>query len=149
MTNPIDIRPLGAADKNAWAPLWEAYLAFYGATRPPAVFDLTFARYADPAREDMRGWLAWLGEQPVGLVHAIVHPHGWQAEPVTYIQDLYAVPTARGHGIGRALIETVYADADARQAPAVYWMTQDGNAEARRLYDRVAVKTDFIKYSRS
>ena len=29
-----------------------------------------------------------------------------------------------------------------------YWLTQAGNATARRLYDRVAVQTDFIKYDR-
>lgn len=149
MTDKIDIRPLGAGDKSAWAPLWEAYLAFYDTARPAAVFDLTFSRYVDPGLETMRAWLAWLGDRAVGLVHAILHPHGWQAEPVTYLQDLYADPSARGRGVGRALIETVYADADARGAPAVYWLTQEGNAQARRLYDRIAVQTDFIKYNRS
>jgi hypothetical protein len=33
--------------------------------------------------------------------------------------------------------------------PNVYWTTQTGNATARRLYDRIAVATDFMKYSRS
>jgi hypothetical protein len=27
-------------------------------------------------------------------------------------------------------------------------MTQDGNTEARKLYDRIAQVTDFIKYGR-
>jgi len=144
----LDIRPLAEADKRAWAPLWEAYLAFYGATRPADVVDLTFTRYTDPARADMRGWLAWLGDRAVGLVHAIVHAHGWQAAPVTYLQDLYAAPDTRGRGVGRRLIETVYADADAAGRPSVYWLTQQGNAEARRLYDRIAMPTDFMKYNR-
>jgi ribosomal protein S18 acetylase RimI-like enzyme len=148
MQDRIDIRPLQTGDQAAWAPLWTAYLAFYGVARPQAIHDLTFARYTDPGRDDMRGWLARLGEQAVGLVHAIVHPHGWQSEPVTYLQDLYTAPAVRGRGVGRALIETVYADADARGAPAVYWLTQAGNAAARRLYDRIATKTDFIKYAR-
>jgi hypothetical protein len=47
------------------------------------------------------------------------------------------------------LIETVYADADAAERPNVYWMTQTGNTTARRLYDRIGVATDFMKYSRS
>jgi GNAT superfamily N-acetyltransferase len=145
----IDIRPLGADDAAEWAPLWRAYLAFYDTTRPQEVFDTTFARYTDPARDDMRGWLAWDGDAAVGLVHAIAHPHGWQIAPATYLQDLFITPAARGKGVARALIETVYADADAAGRPNVYWMTNTGNDRARAVYDRVAKVTDFIKYSRS
>jgi len=32
--------------------------------------------------------------------------------------------------------------------PAVYWLTQDFNTEARHLYDRIGVLTSFIKYVR-
>jgi hypothetical protein len=42
----------------------------------------------------------------------------------------------------------VYAEADAAGCPIVYWLTQDFNATARRLYDRVAHVTPFIKYQR-
>ena len=64
------------------------------------------------------------------------------------MQDLYVDPDARGSGVGRALIETVYAAADANGTPSVYWLTQDFNEQARRLYDRVASVTPFIKYVR-
>jgi GNAT superfamily N-acetyltransferase len=55
----------------------------------------------------------------------------------------------RGQGIGRALIEAVYAEADAAGAPSVYWLTQDFNTQARKLYDRIGVKTPFIRYNRA
>jgi GNAT superfamily N-acetyltransferase len=54
----------------------------------------------------------------------------------------------RGTGVGRKLIEAVYAAADAAGRPAVYWLTQDFNATARQLYDRIGVLTPFIKYNR-
>ena len=54
----------------------------------------------------------------------------------------------RGGGVGRALIEAVYAAADANGTPAVYWLTQDFNETARLLYDRVAQVTPFIRYNR-
>lgn len=145
----ITISALEPGDRPVWAPLWRDYLAFYGTTRPDALFDLTFARYCDPARSDMRGWLARMDGEAVGLVHAIVHQSGWQAEPVTYLQDLFTAPAARGHGVARRLIETVYADADASGRPSVYWLTQTGNTTARALYDRIARPTDFMRYNRS
>jgi GNAT superfamily N-acetyltransferase len=55
----------------------------------------------------------------------------------------------RGTGIGRALIEGVYAKAKEAGAPEVYWMTQEFNATARTLYDRIAEKTPFIVYQKN
>ena len=57
-------------------------------------------------------------------------------------------PEVRGTGVGRALIEAVYTAADEAGAPSVYWLTQDFNHTARQLYDRIGVKTPFIRYNR-
>lgn len=149
MTTGIEIRPLRAEDRDLWGPLWRAYLAFYRTERPPEIHDTSFARFVDPARADMLAWIALSEGRGAGLVHVILHAHGWQVEPVTYLQDLYVDPAFRGRGLGARLIETVYADADAAGRPNVYWTTQTGNATARALYDRIAVATDFMKYSRS
>jgi len=82
------------------------------------------------------------------LVHYILHPHNWREEDVIYLQDLYVRDDVRGTGAGRALIKAVYAVADANGTPSVYWLTQDSNNTARRLYDRIATLTPFVKYSR-
>ncbi len=142
------IRLIGADDRPAWEPLWRDYLAFYKTELPDSTYDATFARYADPDYSDMRGWIAWEGDRALGLVHAIAHPHGWRPEPVTYLQDLFTTLQARGKGVATALIETVYADADAAGRPSVYWLTQTGNATARALYDKIATPTDFMVYRR-
>lgn len=148
MSLDIEICEIQPGARAAWEPLWRAYLAFYDIELPASTYDATFARYSDPDRNDMRGWLAWQGETALGLVHSIAHPHGWRPEPVTYLQDLFTVPQARGKGVARALVETVYADADAADRPAVYWLTQSGNATARVLYDKIAAPTDFMVYRR-
>ncbi|MEL6188288.1 MAG: GNAT family N-acetyltransferase, partial [Myxococcota bacterium] len=64
------------------------------------------------------------------------------------LQDLVTAPEARGKGVARALIEAVYQRADEAGAPTVYWTTAEDNMVARSLYDRVARKTEFIKYQR-
>ena len=149
MVGTIDISPLAAGDRTDWDALWRAYLAFYDTSRDASVYDTTFSRYLDSARADMRGWIARVGGQAVGLVHVIVHSHGWQEAPVTYLQDLFTVPAARGRGVARALIETVFADADTAGRGSVYWLTQSNNSTARALYDKFAQPTDFMKYSRA
>lgn len=148
MTAALEIRPIVPDDRPAWGDLWRAYLDFYETTLPEAVYDTTFGRLLSPDHPDQNGLIALLDGRAVGLVHYIYHAHNWRVEQVCYLQDLYAAPEARGMGIGRALIEAVYARADADGRPAVYWMTQDFNTTARQLYDRIATVTPFIKYSR-
>lgn len=142
------IRPIEPADRPAWAALWKAYLEFYQTSVSDAVYDTTFDRLCDPGHSNQNGLLALQGDTPVGLVHYIYHAHNWRLENVCYLQDLYADPAIRGTGVGRKLIEAVYARADTDGCPSVYWLTQDFNHEARKLYDRIAVLTPFIKYAR-
>ncbi len=144
----IDIRPLAQTDKADWRRLWTAYLEFYKSSVTDEVYDTTFARLLSEAHPTQNGLLAVESGNPIGLVHFIYHPHNWRVEDVCYLQDLYADPNMRGKGVGRKLIEAVYAAADARGCPSVYWLTQDFNAEARKLYDRIGSLTPFIKYSR-
>jgi GNAT superfamily N-acetyltransferase len=144
----IAVRPLAAADEAAWRRLWRDYLAFYETELPEAVYAASFARLIDTQVKDYHGLIAVDGGRPMGLAHYIFHRHGWRIEDVTYLQDLYVAPGARGTGAGRALMEAVYAAADAAGRPGVYWLTQDFNATARRLYDRIGVATPFVKYVR-
>jgi GNAT superfamily N-acetyltransferase len=43
--------------------------------------------------------------------------------PRCYMQDLYADQEARGRGVGSALIEAVYAEADRHNASQTHWLT--------------------------
>ncbi|THD76317.1 GNAT family N-acetyltransferase [Thalassobius vesicularis] len=144
----LDIRPLRPEDQADWRRLWTAYLEFYESSVAEEVYQTTFARLLSADHPDQNAFLAVLDGRAVGLVHYITHPHNWRVEDVVYLQDLYADPTVRGQGIGRALIEKVYDFADKNGTPTVYWLTQEFNATARQLYDRIAHVTPFIKYQR-
>ncbi|MFC4668451.1 GNAT family N-acetyltransferase [Seohaeicola nanhaiensis] len=148
-TSALTIRPLRPEDRAEWAELWTGYLEFYESSVAPEVYDSTFARLLGDDPRDFSCFVAEQDGRLVGLTHYLFHRHGWKIEEVCYLQDLYARPETRGTGVGRKLIEAVYAAADAHGAPSVYWLTQDFNTTARQLYDRIAVKTPFIKYSRT
>lgn len=144
----VTIRPLTQSDEPQWRRLWRAYLEFYESSVPETVTATTFSRLLDEKRPQQNALVAEQGGRLVGIVHFIYHAHNWRAEDVCYLQDLYVDPAVRGTGAGRALIEAVYAAADANGTPSVYWLTQDFNATARTLYDRVARLTPFVKYQR-
>ncbi|KAJ55633.1 GCN5 family acetyltransferase [Actibacterium mucosum KCTC 23349] len=144
----LRIRAIAEGDRAHWGRLWRDYLAFYDTELPEPVYDSTFARLIGDDPQDFNGLIAELDDRPVGLAHFLYHRHGWKVENTCYLQDLYADPDIRGQGVGRALIEAVYARADAAGAPSVYWLTQEFNTQARQLYDRVGVLTPFVKYNR-
>ncbi len=66
-----------------------------------------------------------------------------------YLQDLFTDASVRGQGVGRALIEHVYAQAKALGAGKVHWLTHESNAQAMVLYDQVADKPGFVQYRKN
>jgi len=145
---PVRIRALRPEDRDAWRQLWAAYLKFYDSSVSDEVYDTTFQRLIGEDPQDYTCLVAEIDGALVGLTHFLFHRHNWRVENVVYLQDLYAAPEARGMGVGRALVEAVYAAADAAGCPSVYWLTQNDNVSAQHLYDRIATKTNFIKYQR-
>ena len=144
----VIIRDLRPCDRAAWDPLWQGYLTFYKSAVSDAVSDATFARLTGPDAQ-MQGLAACLGDgRLVGFAHVIMHPSTWNPAGYCYLEDLFVAPDVRGGGHARALIEEVYRRADAAGVGRVYWSTQEHNARARALYDKLAAKSEFVQYRR-
>jgi GNAT superfamily N-acetyltransferase len=141
----IELGPLRDQDRDAWALLWEGYQAFYQVVITPDVSDTTWARLLD-RDEPVNGLLAWDGEKAIGLVHFIWHRSTWTIGDYCYLQDLFVDRSARGKGIGRRLIEAVYAAAAERGCSRVHWLTNETNSDAMLLYDRIAQRSGFLQY---
>lgn len=149
MPSSVLIRPLRPDDRAAWQPLWDGYNAFYGregaTALSPEITRTTWARFFDPA-EPVFALVAESGGTLCGLVHYLFHRSTTRIEPTCYLQDLFTAPAARGQGVGRQLIEGVYAAAQAAGVRRVYWQTHETNAAGRRLYDQVGRHAGFIVY---
>jgi GNAT superfamily N-acetyltransferase len=142
------VRPLVFSDRPEWERLWRGYLAFYRADLPVKVTEGTWARLIDPAVDMHAIGAEGEGGRLIGICHYLFHPATWTLGPYCYLEDLFVDPGARGGGAGRALIEAVYEAADERGAGRVYWLTEEGNRTARRLYDRIGRHSGFIQYRR-
>ncbi len=144
-TTAVDIRPLAARDHGVWMPLWRGYQTFYKTDIPAEVSAVTWSRLLDPA-EPMGGALAWVAGRAVGMVHHIRHRSCWTIGDYIYLQDLFVSSDIRGAGIGRKLIEYVYALAKDEGCSRVHWLTHETNTDAMLLYDRIAGKSGFVQY---
>lgn len=144
------VRPVEQGDLEEWRPLWDGYNEFYersGESSPPrGVTDVTWQRFLDPD-VPMFALVAEDDGQLVGLVHYLFHLSTTRIEQVCYLRDLFTLPTERGKGIGRSLIEAVSERAHTEGVDSVYWQTHETNTAGRRLYDSVAENEGFIVYT--
>ena len=145
----LTIRFVTAHDFAAWKPLWDGYNAFYGRSGETALPEeftrVAWSRFLDPA-EPMHALVAERGDQLLGLAHYLFHRNTTNPANNCYLQDLFTVQASRGLGVGRALIEAVYANAREAGAGRVYWQTHETNATAMQLYDKLAEKSGFLVY---
>ena len=139
------IRSIAPADFAQWEPLWEGYNSFYERTVPGEITRMTWSRFFD-AYEPVHAVVAERNGQLLGLAHYLFHRSTILIGPTCYLQDLFTNEAARGHGIGRALIEAVYERARAAGSPRVYWQTHETNLTAMKLYDKLAERSGFVVY---
>lgn len=145
----VRVRRLEARDKSAWLALFKGYIEFYKATLSDEVIETTWQRLM-AAQPDFHIALVAVNaeDQPIGLAHLLFHRSTWSPTWYCYLEDLFVDPKQRTRGIGKALIEATYREADERKCSRTYWATQDFNYRARSLYDQVATKSPFIQYRR-
>ncbi len=148
------IRPLAPSDRAAWEVHARGYKTFYKTDTTAEEFATTWQRLmlGNAAPDAVLGLGAEVNGELLGIAHYFFHTSVWAAGAgsaccsACYLQDLFTAPQARGQGLARALIDGVAAAARERGAVRYYWLTQDNNATARLLYDKVALFKGFLRY---
>ncbi len=79
--------------------------------------------------------LAWVGEQPVGLVNCVEGFSTFACRTLVNVHDVAVLPGQRGRGVGRLMLMCAEAEARRRGACKLTLEVLSGNAPARRLYE--------------
>jgi GNAT superfamily N-acetyltransferase len=143
VTAPIATAPLAPADREEWETLARGYKAFYETEIPQQRYDETWRLLI--ADDRVHGLGARLHGKLVGIAHYLFHAQTWSPD-CCYLQDLFTAEEARRKGVATALIDAVAEEARRRGALKYYWLTKEGNAPARALYDRIARFKGFLRY---
>ena len=106
----------------------------------PAIVEIERAAFSDPwsvrsFREalDQRSIFFWCARRDgVGVLGYVV---AWFVADEGEIANLAVSPSARGMGVGRALLDAALEAAARRGVGAVYLEVRDSNERARRLYE--------------
>jgi ribosomal protein S18 acetylase RimI-like enzyme len=141
----IKVRKIELSDNPSWQELFFDYLKFYETSPGDVNTELVWQRLTSPDTE-IQGLVAESNGEVVGIVHFHYQLSTWTDTFDCYLEDLYVAEEARGNGAARALIQAVKELATERKCSKLFWITRESNSTARKLYDKVATLSDFIRY---
>jgi ribosomal protein S18 acetylase RimI-like enzyme len=142
----MKIRDAASGDFQGWFKLWDEYCDRSKVTLPESVTRRTWERIVDPS-EPMGCLVAEKdGEGLLGFCNYVLHPNTFSAKWCCYMEDLYVSPAARRQGIATALVQALIAKGRAEGWCRVYWITEDDNAAAQAMYDRLGTRTGHVRY---
>jgi GNAT superfamily N-acetyltransferase len=137
----VTIRPAEAADGQSLLALVDALADYEKLDRPPPEARrrlLLDAFGAEPRR--IQVYLAEVGGKPVAYAITLETYSSFLALPTFYLEDLFVVPEARRHGIGRALFRYLAGEAVRRGCGRMEWTVLDWNRLAIDFYERLRAR---------
>lgn len=141
----VGIRAVARGDHDAWAALFRGYRDFYRLDPDETVVETVWDWLMDDAHE-LQGLVAVRDGGPVALAHWRRFARPSRGATAIFLDDLFTAPDERGAGIGGALIDRLQRIAAEEGLSEVRWITSESNADAQRLYDRVAGRVPFVTY---
>ena len=142
------IRPAAIADAETILSLVQA-LAIYE-KEPLSTVKATaedFRRDGFGAEKRFEALIAELEGEPVGFALYFHNYSTWEGRAGLFVEDLFVLEKARGHGLGRQLITALAAIADARGCQRLDLNVLDWNP-TRDFYHRLGIhhKTEWLPY---
>lgn len=136
----IDVATLGPEDRADWQAMFGEFLQReWSADQYQQAWDRL------QVDDEVHALGARVDGRLVGFVHFFAHAHT-NAADVCCMHHLFTSSDRRGRGVGRALIAAVADWARDHGCFRLYWVVQEGNVTARRLYDEVGAFEGFIEY---
>lgn len=84
--------------------------------------------------------IAYWEDEPVGFALFFHNYSTFLAQPGVYLEDLFVNPSARGRGIGKALLTRLAEVAIERNCGRVEWSVLDWNTPSIEFYRRMGAK---------
>ncbi len=141
------IRAVRATDHDVWQAFMHQYAEFYKTSVTSDALSIVWQWIHNNDEPFWCDVAVDENDNPVGFTQYQLMHRSLSGGKVCYLSDLYVLPTTRGSGLGKALIDHVFDFAKANNIANVRWLTQDYNYRARSLYDSYGLKSDFLLYS--
>lgn len=141
------VRPAMPKDREAFLQMWKDFVAL--APDEPGNHHMGAINW-DRIMDSGNGLQCLVATNPegalLGFTLYLAFPFTWSRGDACYLQDLFVKDEARGQGVGRAIIEKLREIGSTAGWFKIFWMTQNDNHTAQRLYDKIAQRMDYLRY---
>lgn len=140
MSDGVVVRPATEADGEVWLALVDALADYEKLDRPSPEARGRLLADAFGPRPRIQVYIGELEGRPVAYAITLETYSSFLALPTLYLEDLFVVPEARRHGLGRAMIRFLAGEAVRRGCGRMEWMVLDWNRLAIDFYERLGAR---------
>jgi ribosomal protein S18 acetylase RimI-like enzyme len=144
---PFTIAPVREDELEELLPLMRAYCDFYSVfSRDEELRAVTRGLQGSGASHGLQLVARDTAGSPSGFATLLFNWSTTSGGRAAVLEDLYVTPQARRQGLARALIERCRAESGDHGARELSWITRPDNLAAQSLYDRLAVRDQWVNY---
>lgn len=133
----VIIRPATEADGAAWLELVDGLADYEKLARPTAEARERLLGDAFGPRPRIQVYLAELYGAAAGYAITFESYSSFLALPTLFLEDLFVLPDARKHGVGRRMFRFLAGEAVRRGCGRMEWVVLDWNQLAIDFYDHL------------
>jgi ribosomal protein S18 acetylase RimI-like enzyme len=139
------IRNLELKDFENWSKLYQSYADFYKVPMNKVILD-TLWNWIHDVNHEVNGICYELDSKIVGIAHYRTMPRPIKGQYIGFLDDLFVDPDFRGQKIAQKLINHLKSFSKANNWAGIRWITHSSNLNAKKLYDKIAINTEFELY---
>ena len=134
------IRKIQLKDKEQWEKLYKDYADFYKVEMNNQILQ-TVWNWLNDKNHELKGISYEVDGKIVGIAHYRKLLSPLKGKYIGYLDDIFVDPEYRGKKIGKKLLNKIKEISKASDWNLVRWQTDEDNFTAKKLYDKVAIKT--------
>ena len=134
------IRPATSADGETFLTLVDALADYEKLNRPSPEARQRLLSDAFGERPRISVFLGEMEGQAVAYAIVLETYSSFLALPTLYLEDLFVIPGARRHGMGRAFFQALAAEAVRRGCGRMEWVVLDWNQLAIDFYEKLGAR---------
>jgi GNAT superfamily N-acetyltransferase len=137
MPEAVTVRPATRADGDTWLALVDALADYEKLARPtPEARQRLLHDAFGPAPNRIQVYVGEVDGRAVAYAITCETYSSFLALPTLYLEDLFVLPDARRHGVGRAMIRYLAGEALRRGCGRMEWVVLDWNRLAIDFYEK-------------
>ena len=139
------IRDLLPKDKDQWEKLYRDYANFYKVEMNDKILN-TLWNWVNDKNHEIEAIVYEVDGNIVAFAHYRRMPRPLKGQDIGFLDDLFVDPDHRGQKIGEKILNELKKISKSKGWDLIRWITQNDNARAKSLSDRVAQKTSWDLY---